>query len=129
MAAPNDQYDVVTMFRALGDPTRLHIFEFLRACCCPVAIDTVGDVRPIVGATAGEVCCHITGETQINSKISHHLKELRLAGLIQMEKHGRHMACRVNERAIEALAAYIRTTPESMPERTSACCGPHCCNI
>ena len=51
----NEGFDAAAMFKALGDPTRLHIFEFLRACCCPVAVDESGDVRPVVGPTVGEV--------------------------------------------------------------------------
>ena len=49
----NNGLDVAAMFKALGDPTRLHIFEFLRSCCCPVAVEESGDVRPVVGPTVG----------------------------------------------------------------------------
>ncbi len=99
--------DVAAMFKALGDPTRLHIFEFLRSCCCPVAVEESGDVRPVLGPTVGEVCCHVTGAEQINSKISHHLKELRLAGLITVERRGKNMICGVNRQAVATLAAYL----------------------
>lgn len=103
----SERPDVAAMFKALGDPTRLHIFEFLRACCCPVAVEETGDVRPVVGPTVGEVCCHVTGAEQINSKISHHLKELRLAGLITVERRGKNMICGVNREAVAMLAAYL----------------------
>lgn len=103
----NERLDVAAMFKALGDPTRLHIFAFLRSCCCPVAVDDNGDVRPITGPTVGEVCCHVTGAEQINSKISHHLKELRLAGLITVERRGKNMLCGVNNAAVAALALYL----------------------
>lgn len=96
------------MFKALGDPTRLQIFEFLRECCCPVAVDDTGDVRPAVGPTVGEVCCRVTGAGQINSRISFHLKELRLAGLITVERRGKNMICGVNHHAAEALADYLK---------------------
>src|SRR5579871_2848656 len=99
--------DVAAMFKALGDPTRLQIFEFLRSCCCPVAVEKTGDVRPVIGPTVGEVCCHVTGAEQINSKISHHLKELRLAGLITVERRGKNMICGVNREAVAALTAYL----------------------
>ena len=102
-----ERLDVVAMFKALGDPTRLHIFEFLRSCCCPVAVEETGAVRPIVGPTVGEVCCHVTGAEQINSKISHHLKELRLAGLITVERRGKNMICGVNREAVATLANYL----------------------
>ena len=99
--------DVAAMFKALGDPTRLHIFEFLRSCCGPVAVEASGDVRPVSGPTVGEVCCHVTGAEQINSKISHHLKELRLAGLITVERRGKNMICGVNREVVTALAVYL----------------------
>ena len=99
--------DLAARFKALGDPTRLHIFEFLRACCGPVAIEATGAVRPIAGPTVGEVCCHVTGAEQINSKISHHLKELRLVGLITVERRGKNMICGVNHDAVKALAEFL----------------------
>lgn len=98
----------VEMFKALGDPTRLRIFDFLRGCCCPVAVGDEGEVRPMEGPTAGEVCCHVTGADKITSAVSFHLKELRNAGLVRMEKRGKHMVCAVEPAALEALAAYFR---------------------
>jgi ArsR family transcriptional regulator len=95
------------MFKALGDPTRLRIFEFLRSCCCPVAVEDSGDVRPVLGPTVGEVCCHVTGAASINSTISHHLKELRLAGLISIERRGKNMICGVSREAVARLAGYL----------------------
>ena len=107
------------MFKALGDPTRLEIFEFLRSCCCPVAVGEGGEVRPVTGPTVGEVCCQVTGAEQINSKISHHLKELRLAGLITVERRGKNMICGVNYRAVEALACYLKAGVE---DSAGGCC-------
>lgn len=101
------------MFKALGDPTRLRIFDFLRSKCCAVALESTGGVRPLAGPSVGEVCCHVTGLDKINSTISHHLKELRLAGLITVEKRGKFMICDVNEPAIEQLTAYLDSTPQS----------------
>ncbi|HLJ57180.1 MAG TPA: metalloregulator ArsR/SmtB family transcription factor [Chthonomonadaceae bacterium] len=114
-----DRADAATMFKALGDPTRLHIFQFLRACCCPVAVDAAGDVRPVAGPTVGEVCCHVTGADQINSRISHHLRELRLAGLITVERRGKNMICGVNRESVAALAAFL-TVPA--PGEPAGCC-------
>ena len=95
------------MFKALGDPTRLRIFEFLRACGTPVAVAESGDVRPVSGPTVGEVCCQVTGSERITSSISFHLKELRQAGLITMERRGKNMICAVNPEAVDALASYF----------------------
>lgn len=119
------QLSVVAMFRALGDPTRLQIFEFLRSCCCPVSVDEMGEVRPVSGPTVGEVCCKVTGAEQINSKISHHLKELRLAGLITVERRGKNMICGVNREALAGLSAYLQTEPplkSEQGEEAHDCC-------
>jgi len=108
MTGQDEPFDYPLMFKALGDPTRLRIFAFLRDCCCPVAVGDTGDVRPVEGPTVGEVCCHVMpGALQINSTISHHLKELRLAGLITIERRGKNMICGVNREAVAALAAYL----------------------
>jgi ArsR family transcriptional regulator len=107
------------MFKALGEPTRLRIFDFLRSCCCPVAVEESGDVRPVNGPTVGEVCCRITGADHITSTISGHLKELREAGLITIERRGRNMICGVNREAIAALASYLTDTPTNT--------GGNCC--
>lgn len=95
------------MFKALGDPTRLRIFTFLRACCGPVAVGEEGEVRPVCGPTVGEVCCHVTGADKISSTISFHLKELRNAGLITVERRGKNMVCAVNPAALAVLSAYL----------------------
>ena len=116
----NGRLDVATACKALGDPTRLQIFEFLRAQCCPVAVEETGEVRPVLGPTVGEVCCHVTGAEQINSKISQHIKELRLAGLVTVERRGKNMICGVNREAIDALATYFAANVAN--NKGGACC-------
>lgn len=108
------------MFKALGDPTRLRIFEFLCSCCCPVSVEETGDIRPVSGPTVGEVCCHITGIEQITSTVSFHLKELRLAGLITVERRGKNMICGVNEQAVRELAAYFHEAEKGY--KSNDCC-------
>jgi ArsR family transcriptional regulator len=92
---------------ALGDPTRMRIFSFLRSCSCAVSVDGSGAVHRLDGPTVGEVCCHITGVTRATSTISFHLKELRQAGLIRTERRGKHIVCRANEEAIEELIRFL----------------------
>lgn len=92
------------IFKALGDPTRLRIFEVIRCCASDVAIDEAGDCRPAGSLSVGEVCCRID---QAGSTISHHLKELRLAGLILMEKRGRWIYCSVNPEAMETIREFV----------------------
>ena len=118
----NETLDRSAMFKALGDPTRLRIFEFLRAQCCPVAVGEAGDVRPVLGPTVGEVCCQVLGADKIPSSLSFHLKELRLAGLVTMEKRGKHVICGVNRQAVAALADYLNATRGEDVTEQEGCC-------
>ena len=102
-----NETDKAVMFKALGDPTRLRIFEFLCRQCCPVALEENGDVRSVLGPTVGEVCCQVTGAEHITSTISFHLKGLRLAGLITVERHGKNMICGVKREAVVDLVSYL----------------------
>jgi ArsR family transcriptional regulator len=117
--------DYAAMFKALGHPDRLRIFDFLRDCCCPVAVEDSGDVRPVDGPTVGAVCCHIAGVETINSTISHHIKELRLAGLVTVERRGKNMICGINYNAVEALAAHLGYDSATAGAAQSGddCCG------
>lgn len=113
--------EVAAMFKALGDPTRLRIFEFLRGLCCAVAVDENCAVRPVVGPTVGEVCCHVTCSDRINSTISHHLKELRLAGLITVERRGKNMICGINHDSLARLKSFLGRG-SSVENTTTSCC-------
>ncbi|MCE9559947.1 MAG: helix-turn-helix domain-containing protein [Armatimonadetes bacterium] len=105
--------DVTAMFKALGDPTRQAIFEFLCERCCPVAVEETGEVHQVQGVTVGEVCCHVTGSDKFSSTVSFHIKELRLAGLINAEKNGKFMICSVRREAVDAMLAYLSALPKS----------------
>jgi ArsR family transcriptional regulator len=123
----NEQVRRAAMFKALGDPTRLRIFEFLCSCCDIVAVDTLtiehsGDIRPIRGPTVGEICCKLNGVEGITSTMSHHLKELRLAGLITMERSGKNILCEVNHAAVEELAQYLDSHRQRMNSGTCCSC-------
>jgi ArsR family transcriptional regulator, arsenate/arsenite/antimonite-responsive transcriptional repressor len=126
MESDNENAQLAALLKALGEPTRLRIFTFLRGCCCPVALDeATGEVRPVEGPTVGEVCCHVTGEERVTSTISEHCKELRQAGLILMEKRGRHTVCAVNPKAVARIAAYFADGTEVAPAKGNG--GNGCC--
>lgn len=119
----SDDIQIAPMLKALGEPTRLRIFSFLRACCCPVAVDEeTGDVRPVSGPTVGEVCCHITGHERVTSTISEHLKDLRVAGVILMERRGKSVICAINPAALAALAAFFAEPPSDEECGSGGCC-------
>jgi ArsR family transcriptional regulator len=106
---------LAAVFKALGDPTRLRIFQTLCSCVQAVEVDETGECRPAGSLSVGEVCCRFGGSM---STISHHLKELRLAGLIRMEKRGRWIYCSVNPASLELIGGFLRDA-----EAGSACCG------
>ncbi|MGI8923858.1 MAG: ArsR/SmtB family transcription factor [Fimbriimonadales bacterium] len=97
----------VRMFKALSDPTRLHIVECLAGTCCGgnAEVDEYGAVE---GPTAGDVCCHITGADKITSTVSHHLHELEDAGLIKLERRGKTTVCTLKREGLESLAAHLQ---------------------
>ena len=109
--------------KALGDPTRLKILRALSQCHSEVEVDADGTARELIGQTAGEVCCIVTGDSKINSHISHHLKELRNAGLINMQKKGRSVICSLNVAKISFLREFMQDldpSAECAPEKVQA---------
>jgi len=112
-----EEEELAQMFRALGDPTRLRIFSFLRSQCIPVAVDDSGDVHRADGPTVGEVCCQVTGADKITSTVSVHLKTLSEAGLISIHPNGKFRICSVNADSIRRLSDYLEKAPDM-----GACC-------
>src|SRR5262249_46022661 len=92
------------VFRALGDATRLRIFQMLRSCAREVEVDEAGQCRPAGALSVGEVCCRFD---QSLSTVSQHLKELRLAGLIRTETRGRWVYCSVNPIGLELVREFL----------------------
>jgi ArsR family transcriptional regulator len=98
MASPGN---LVLVFKALGDPTRLKILDLLRArgksCCGLIARDERGlcacDVEQAIGLS--------------QAAISHHMGLLRRAGLVEGEKRGRWIFYRRNEAALAGVAEAI----------------------
>jgi len=96
---------LVRIFKALGDPTRLQIFEVLRHCAGEVLVDDSGECHPANTMSVGEVCCRLG---QNPSTVSHHLKELRIAGLINVEKRGRWIYCSMNPAALKLVSDWAQ---------------------
>jgi ArsR family transcriptional regulator len=84
-----DAARLAPMFKALGDPVRLRMVSMIAA-------------KP-------ELCvCEITPAFDLSSgTISHHLKTLREAGLIDSERRGTYVYYWLQPRAVEALAALL----------------------
>lgn len=103
--------EMTAIFKALGDKTRLRIIQFLRAAQNASSGEANGAATHKLGPTVGAVCSYLTGDDKISSVISFHLKELRQAGLIEMERHGRNINCTINMEAFERVADYVGASP------------------
>lgn len=101
--------------KALGDPTRLAIVEMLACCCAPLEEAESSELP-----TAGEVCCSVTGARKISSTVSHHLKELRAAGLVRMSRKGKFMMCELERANLERLGGYLISLARG--EKNNECC-------
>ncbi|MDQ6891212.1 MAG: metalloregulator ArsR/SmtB family transcription factor [Acidobacteriota bacterium] len=93
--------DPVTVFKALGDPTRLKILELLksrgRSCCELIGREERGlcayDIEQAVGLS--------------QAAVSHHMGLLRRAGLVRAEKRGRWVYYSRNDAGIAGLAEFL----------------------
>lgn len=111
--------DIARAFKALGDPTRLAIYDFVRCCGANVEIDEEsGDCCRVSETCVGDICCKFDVAP---STVSHHLKELRSAGLIHLEKRGRWVYVTVNEEAADELQGFLGLAAgSSVSERSNA---------
>lgn len=90
------------MFKALSNPHRLALFRRLSTCCPPgTACPAEEAVRHSVGEL-GE------GLEIAASTLSHHLKELNRAGLVQMQRSGKTVECWVDATVLDELSAFFQ---------------------
>ncbi|MGE0002449.1 MAG: ArsR/SmtB family transcription factor [Fimbriimonadaceae bacterium] len=114
-----EKSEIAPMLRALGEPTRLAVFSTLLRCNKPIAVESDGGIRAVQGQTVSEICCHVGEGERPTSRMTFHLKELRSAGLIETEKLGRNVVCRVRPEAVALLAAFFT--------ESERCCAQGCC--
>ncbi|MHC4510682.1 MAG: ArsR/SmtB family transcription factor [Planctomycetota bacterium] len=101
------------MFKALSNPHRLNIFMRLANCCGPgVACELHSDrMKECVGQLGRNLGI-------APSTISHHMKELHRAGLIQMERRGKNIDCWVDPEVLKRLAAFfVELSTNGKPKR------------
>jgi len=89
------------MFRALSNPHRLALFQRLTTCCVP---GTSCNAEEAIRYSVGELG---EGLTIAPSTLSHHLKELNRAGLIQMKRCGKQVECWVEPATLQQLADFF----------------------
>jgi DNA-binding transcriptional ArsR family regulator len=96
------------MFKALSNPNRLDIFLRLVSCCPPgTKCSSNAEARRFVGELGEKLDITL-------STVSHHIKELRQAGLIRVERRGKNIECWVDEEALSAMS-------ELLSGRSNAC--------
>jgi len=98
--------DLSSAFKALGSPHRLAIVRSLVArelACC--AGDRASDCTLDAASCKVGVLCE---SLEIDSStVSHHLKELDRAGLIERARRGRQIYCRINRHRLEQLGLFL----------------------
>ena len=93
-------------FKALSNPNRLKIFlRLVSECCVSIPEDELeGEVGSRGCACVGDIGKFLG---IVPSTISHHLKELRQAGLIKMERRGQKMECWIDPETVTAMKAFF----------------------
>ena len=92
---------IAEVLKALGHPNRLRIFSRLVDCCEKgVTYDTRDGLCPCVGELGKDL--GIAAST-----LSHHVKELRSAGLIHMERKGQKIECWVDKKVLKEISGFF----------------------
>ena len=97
----NDVQQFSEIFKALSNPYRLSIF--MRLAFCPGQEKASGPDAQI---------CECVGTLGRDlgiapSTVSHHIKELRRAGLIRIQRRGQTLECSVDPEMLNLLAAFF----------------------
>lgn len=108
--------DLSQAFKALGHPHRLALVRRLidQAVTCDAPADDI--------CTLDSSCCdfgELAQEIGVGKPtVSHHLKVLRQAGLIEREQEGRRVQCRINTDRLDELRSFLSLDDE--PSQTPA---------
>lgn len=105
------------MLSALSNPHRLELFVRLASCCAP---GTACDLTDEPSACVGELG---DGLGIAPSTVSHHLKELRTAGIIRMERCGQRVECWIDTEVVKDLAQFFTQQLDDSPSAPGfGCC-------
>ena len=89
------------IFKALSNPNRLKIFQRLASCCKPGTISVIDACET---ACVGELGRELD---IVASTVSHHIKELRQAGLIRTRRRGQKIECWVDPEVVDQLRGFF----------------------
>lgn len=91
--------ELASVFKALSDPTRLAIYELIRE----------GGGGAYSEEQVEKSISRIAARFGVSlSTASHHIKELRRAGLIRCEKRGQTVHCTPNTEALAEIERFVR---------------------
>ena len=98
----NIQFDrFADIFKALSNPNRLKIFQRLASCCRPGTISVIDACETAcVGDLGRELDI-------VASTVSHHIKELRQAGLIRTRGRGQKIECWIDPEIVDQLRRFF----------------------
>lgn len=105
-----DHHALSKLLRALANPNRLAIFERIHddGLCCRTD-------------RKGNTVCAIAQDFQLAlSTVSHHLKELRSAGLITCERRGQQVVCAINYDTLSQVLALLTPKRQQRADGASA---------
>jgi DNA-binding transcriptional ArsR family regulator len=89
------------IFKALSNPNRLKIFKQLTSCCTPGTVCVLDSSNT---AFVGELGKQVDIAP---STVSHHIKELKRAGLIRTRRQGQKIECWVEPETIKSLKDFL----------------------
>ncbi len=87
-------------FKALGNPHRLKIFIKLITCCAPGTKSYCEEGSACVGDLGQDLRI-------VPSTVSHHIKELRNAGLIKVERQGKNVVSWIDADMLAELSRFF----------------------
>lgn len=95
----DDAARLAEVFKALADPTRVRLLGY------------------VASAGGGTVCaCHLPGELGISQPtLSHHLKKLVAAGLLDRQQKGRWAHYTARPQTLDAVRAYLPRSSAARP--------------
>jgi ArsR family transcriptional regulator len=99
--------ELAQAFKALSNPNRLQIYLQLLSCCPPGTSCAIDDAQKFCVSELGQ------GLDVASSTLSHHIKELNQAGLIQVQRRGKHIDCWVDPERVEILRSFFEPTASS----------------
>ena len=106
----NSPQSIADACKALANPNRVQIFLKLLRCCEPGTVCNTDEVASCCVGDLGE-------ELDIAaSTLSHHIKELSRAGLIETARRGQHVECWVNREVVSNLADFFRLDQHLLKE-------------